>query len=80
MGAFGMIIGAIRGIEVVMGGLWGGRARRPTVLGTIRERSCAGVGGVLNVQARDLQVRLEDRRKGNVEIIGNKRSDARLSV
>ena len=63
MATFRMIVGGVSGSELVVGGLSGGVVWRPTVLGSILHRSCTSVEVILNMQARDLRVILEDRRK-----------------
>lgn len=63
MATSGMVVGGVSGGELVVGGLSGGGVWRPTVLRSIRHRSCTGMEIILNMQARDLRVILEDRRK-----------------
>lgn len=53
MSALGVISGVIRGRKVVVGGLGGGRARRPSMLRSTRYRSCASMEVILNMQTRD---------------------------
>ena len=65
MGALGVVIWAIRGSKVVVGGLSAGGARGPTLLGSIRHRSRASKDVVLDMRIRDLRMSLEDRRKGD---------------
>lgn len=64
MGPLGVVIGAIRGSEVVVGGLSSGGVRRPTVLRSIRDRSRVSMDVVLDMRVRDLRASLEDRRNG----------------
>ena len=81
VGAVSVVTGAISRCEAVVGNLSGGGARSPVVLGFIRHRMGAGVEVVLKMKVRDLRVRLEDRRKGNVGgVIENKRFDAQSFV
>ena len=79
--AVSVVTRAISRCEPIVGGLSGGGVRSPIVLRFILHRRSASVEVVLNMNVRDLRMRLGDRRKGNIAgIIENKRFDARLSV
>ena len=65
MGALGVVVGAISRCELVVGRLSGGMVRSPTVLRSIRHRRSTSMEIVLNVNFRDLRMRLEDRREEN---------------
>lgn len=63
VGAVGLVSGAISRCEPVVGRVSGRGVRSPVVLRFIRHRS-PSEEAVLNMNVRDLRVRLEDRRKG----------------
>ena len=63
MGALGGVPGAISRCEVVVGGVSGGWIRVPTVLRSTRDRRRT-MEVALNLEVRDLRVRLGDRRGG----------------
>ena len=64
MGAVGVVIGPVSRCKMVVGDLSGGVIRSPTVLGSVRHRRGTTMQIVLNVDIRDLRVRLEDRHEG----------------
>jgi len=74
----GVVTGIISRCELVVGGVGSGGVISPTVLGSIRHRRSTSMEIVLNMNFRDLRMRLEDRRLE--EVIENKRFDARMSV
>lgn len=65
--AAGVVTVIIGGCELVVGGLSGRGVRSPTVLRSIRHRRIASLEVVLNMNVRDLRVRLDDRREGNIK-------------
>ena len=81
MVAVRVVIGAIGRSELVVDDLGRGGVMGPIVLRLVRHRGKASVEVTLNVDVRDLQVILEDRREGKYRrIVENKRFDVRLSV
>jgi hypothetical protein len=79
VGAFCMVTGDISRCEPVVDSMSGGGVRSPIVLGFIRDRRASVE--VLNMNVRDLRVRLEDRRRGSIGWIkANKRFNAQLFV
>lgn len=64
LGAVGVVAGAISRCELVVGGPSGGGVRTPIVLRFIRDGRSTSMEVILNMNARDLRVRLGDRREG----------------